>query len=715
MVSLMKARHRWLIGALVIGTAVFGGCKRSGEVTSSSTATSDAVHKVRTEESWMVQQVSQFVVDMSRLQKPADFHLEAVTVRKVTGNDDTVNYEVSAGELKSMVPLEAGVWNPASYASLARTVFTTPDTTVPDVSDLDYAQRLLSPDLKNLLEENTRLSDFLTAHPASAGGHVQAALLTGTLALNDFSGDFRDLRILLNRMVAHLATADALGIPSAEKGRRLAETLRLTLCGQQADALRALQEFQPGQNKTVDEWLEILRLRNTGDWRQGHAQALAGSDALKHEYFRALIRSVNAAKGLEFLKEAKAKPDVSYWRVANEESLSVGHGHVFTKPILGLEFSECSRGAEAFGIKPEQGSFDWLKLYVDTPEGSPVVNESGKGRLQVLGQNLLAGYHQRHLMQAAQRLFGFLNDNWGVREKAKELEAFINDQLPDLRYMPFLKRMIARKNSVRETRNVPCTVLIRERPELVTPTLWDSLRNDEDKERVLPVLDHHAWFNPEVPRGTAFEVDPRLHEIGVGDENNTTWMRQLWERAPYVYRLARYNASQENGGTTENISPQVLAKWLGPMMDYDLGGMRLLAFAQKAQPDLFQSAMEKAAVLDPNCYLELGDYLEERGVEDAAARAYLQAFQQATDRVYMANSCLFLVRYLYAKGDQAMATKVAEEAADVFSYSGLEAYIWLLEQQGKWKEALETSRKVDNRYNDDLPVSEAACLVHLFA
>lgn len=663
----------------------------------------------------MVQQVSQFLVDMSRLQKPDGFRLETATVRKGADAGDSGGYEVSSGEIGATISLKSGVWNPVSYAPLAKAIFIVPDMTALPLSDLDFAQRLLSPDLKNLLKESDRLSDFLTAHPASAAGHVQAALLTGTLALNDFSGEFRDVRIPLNRMVAHLAAADALGVSPAGTGRHLAEMLRLTLCWQQADAVRALNELSPEQDETLDEWREILRLRNTADWREGRARALAGSDALKHEYFRALLVSVNAAKGVEFLKEAKAEADASYWRIANEESLSVGHGHIFTKPILTVEFGEIGRGAEVFGIKPEPKKVEWLKQYLDTPEGSPVVEKDGKGSLQVLGQNLLAGYHQRHLMQAAQRLFGFLKDKWGVAEGAKELEVFINDTLPALRYTPFLKRVIARTNDARRTRNEPCEVLMREHPEMVTPALWDSVRRDQSKRRILSGPDHHAWFNPEVPRETAFEIDPRLWDIGVGDENDLKWMRQLWERAPYVYGLSSHNARLENGGTIENISAEMVAKWMVPLVNYDLGAVRSLASAQKSQPDLYQKAMERAVAMDPNCYLELGEYLEQRAMDDQAAQAYLQAFEHATDRVYMASSCMFLVRYLYAKGDHAMATKVAEDAADVFSYSGLEAYVWLLEQQGKWDEALAAARKIDGRYNDDLPTAEAVCLVHLFA
>jgi len=123
--------------------------------------------------------------------------------------------------------------------------------------------------------------------------------------------------------------------------------------------------------------------------------------------------------------------------------------------------------------------------------------------------------------------------------------------------------------------------------------------------------------------------------------------------------------------------------------------------------------MEKAAAFSPNLYLELGEYLDERGLHEKAAETYLLAFAKAEDRVYMANQSLPLVKYLYDKGDLAKATEVAESAAKVFSYQGLQAHIWLLEKQGKWKDALEVGRKIDERYNADGPVAETSGLIRM--
>ncbi len=661
----------------------------------------------------MVQQVCQFLADMGSILNKNGSPLASVTVRKVASGIDDARYEVMMAGKARVISIEQGVWNPASYQSFAKEFFTTTEVTSPTLSDTECAEALLSPDLKTFIAENKRLSDFLSEHPASAAGHVQASLLLGTIALNDYSGAFRDVRIPLNRMIAHLAAADALSVQTQTTGRSLAESLRLTLCGRQVEALASLEDFSSGQDKVLAEWAVILRLRNTGDWRADRGHALSGSDALKHEYFRALVRSVSCAMGIQFLKEAEVKPDAGYWRIANEEFLSVGHGHVFSKPILGIELQESASAAGTFGIKVETDDLDWLKHYVDVAEGSPVGAVSQHARIDVAGKNLMAGYHQRHLMQAVQKTFRFLNDNWGVKDSANELRTFVEEKLPETRYTPFLKRMMARSDADRKKVNESCAIVIQKHPEMVTPALWTSLRDDQNQRWVLSFPDHHAWFRPEVPRGTVFEVNDRLYEIGVGDENDGTWLKALLDQAPYSYPLAKQNAYHENGNTVENISPEIAAKWMGSMPDFSLRAIRLLATTYRGQPDLYQVAMEKAAKLDPNLYLELGDYLERQTLPEKAAQAYMQAFEKAEDRVSMANTSLPLVKYLHRRGDIAMATKVAGEAAEVYSYRGLETYIWLMEKQGKWDQALETARKIDARYNEDEAVAEMSCLIRM--
>lgn len=665
-----------------------------------------------TEEEWTAREITQFLADMGAFSKTRKGPLKPVKIRKKpAATEGPSSLEVSCGGKKIEFSVAEGIWNPATYAGWAKEVFAKADPATPETSSQECAKTLLDPSLKTFFAENRRISDFLNEHPASAMGQLQAAILVGTIALNDFSGAFSDVRVPLNRMTAHLAVADALGMPANDPMRQLAEGIRLTLCGQQADALKEIASWPEGA--VPADWSAILRLRNTLDWREGRAAALTGSTALRNEYFRALVLAIDASAGVDFLKESGAKPSAALWRIANEESLSVSNGHAFTKPILGIEIEEASTGAKEFGVAVSKENLDWMKEYLDTPEGSPVVVDGEKRQIEVAGRNLFAGSQQRQFMQGGQKLFTFLNDNWGVPDAARELESFLNGKLPALRYKPFLTRMNARTNQGRVAANAPLEVIIREHPEMVTPCLWSSLRRDEDGEKILSGPDFHAWFHPEVPVGTAFESGARLTQIGVGDENNEPWMRTLWECAPYSFPLAMHNAYLENGRTYDNLNGDILGKWLAPQVDFNLRAMRRLARSYKEQPELYEPAMKKVAALDPDYYLEMGEYFKERKLDEKAVTYYLEGFEKANDRVWMANDARWLVEYLFLKNDREMAAKVANEAAEVYSYDGLAAYMWLMEAEGQWDKALETAKKIDERYGKSGPAEELASLLRL--
>ncbi len=247
-------------------------------------------------------------------------------------------YEVAAhGANASLAIGKTGVWNPETYREWARLMLPVPDDALSNQTAEGLLTRLLSPNIVVYSEENRRISEFLQAHPGSGEGYLQAAILCGVMAFNDHSGMFRDIRPALNRMTAFLAAADVLGVSKDLPGMKVAEALRLTLCGQQRDALAMKL---PTQGKLAD-WKEIIRLRNSMDWRSGRSAAVMGSPALQHEYFRALTMAINEMAGIDFLEESKLEQiDLNYCRIANERYLSVRGGHLFTEPFW---FPNCGR------------------------------------------------------------------------------------------------------------------------------------------------------------------------------------------------------------------------------------------------------------------------------------------------------------------------------------------------------------------------------------
>lgn len=665
-----------------------------------------------TEEEWSVLQVAQYIADLGSLaqEKP----LAVVTVDKAADYAQSAAYTVQWGDLKGQISVKDGVWNPASYQDWAKEVLKTPDPAPVPQPGLEFANKMLTPTFQTFAAENQRLSAFLQEHPDSPEGLVDAALLCGTIALNDYAGRYRDTRIPLNRMVAFLAASDALGLPADNATRRVAEALRLTLCEQQAHALASIKQWPPTEDTTLKEWAAILRLRNTCDWREDRAAALAGSLALKREYFRALQHAATTTVAMEFLEASGVKPDAGFWRIANEsEGLSVSEMHTFTKPMLEVEIAETGAAAKDYGLTPRKDNLEWLKDMLDTPEGSPVTADGENVNIQVAGRNLMGGYLQRHFMQANNALYGFFKDSWAVSDQAQQLKEFITGTLPAMRYTPFLNRMIARTDADRRTANTACEVVIREHPEMVTSSLWNSLCLDEDLNSILPTPDFHAWFHPEVPRGTAYQSGARLYEIGVGDENDAAWLRTLWERSPYNFWLSMHNAYLANNRSYDNLSGDIIAQWLQPQLDYSIPAIHRLASALMDQPERYEAAMLKVAAVKPDAYEAMGEYFRERGLDDKAAEYYLLSFEKADNRVLVANTCGWLVKYLFKKGDIDLATKVASDAADTYSRTGLGTYCWLMEAQGRWDEALETSKKIDERYNNGEPSAEVGCLIRL--
>lgn len=704
----------WLGGVILLAVLAGVGVYAYHEINRGADPGSDPggeAHDGRafhTEEEWTALRIAQFLADFGALGRKEQ--LQTAAIRRLPSTGDEADYEVRWGGKKGVIAAGRGIWNPEAYTDWARAVLPKADATRPELDAVAAAGKVLNPSFDTFQAENRRISDFLNAHPASGAGHLQAAVLVGTIGLNDHAGKFRDTRIPLHRMTAHLAAADALGVSPADPARQLAEGIRLTLIGQEAEALKCVAAWPA--DPALDPWRAVLRFRNTGDWRVAEADPGSAPAAVVQARFDALCASLGPGAGVEFLRKASVEPDITLWRIANAYNLSVSEGHVFTKPILAFELKEITDAAERLGVTVSKDNLKWLTDYLDTPEGSPVVAGETGPRIDVAGKNLFAGYHQRHLMQAGAGLFAFLNDSWGVRDEAGQLAKFLETKLPDLRYKPFLLRMNARNDAARKERNVPCEQIIAAHPEWVTPTLWASLRRDKDDREILPAPDFHAWFRPEIPRGTAYHAGDRLWEIGVGDENDREWLRVLNARKPYDYGLSLFNARLESGEDAR-IPGDVAARWLGPQMDFSVFALKRVASAYEGQPQLYEEHMSRAVAWDPDLSILLGNYFAKRQDDEKAATWFLRAYREANDRVWMANNALWIVKHLAANGKGALATEIAEDAAEVYSHGGLSTHVWLMEHEGRWDRALETAARIDDRYNRGKPTSQTACLIRL--
>jgi len=459
-----------------------------------------------------------------------------------------------------------------------------------------------------------------------------------------------------------------------------------------------------------------LLMRATLDWRIAGEVMAESPAALRHEFFRCLLLAADDGVALEFLRKIKDESS-EYCRIANERRLSVSGGHAFSSGAPGFEVAEIALAARDFGIDVgKDGDLRKVRDYLDTGDDSQVsVGTGGKPEFRVAGKSFFAGWQQRRLMGACNRLYYFFNDMWGVPDRARQFKAWIKKDMPTLRYKPFLVRMVARGRVECVRTNAPCAEVVRRNPAMVTPRLWARMDyNSELVKQGLSSPNIWGWFKPVIPAGTAFDIGRRINDVGVGNGSNVTWCRELWERNPYDYNFALTSAFVDNRWSYENFSTETVLKWLGKITDYHCAAGKMLADTYRNDPAKFEETMNKIADVLPDTYKNLGSYFAERGEDEKAAKYYLLAFERAQDRVSMANCAMWLVQYLYRTSDKTKALEVAKDAAEVYSYRGLEAYVWLMEQEGNWQEALKTSRNIDKRYNNR-PEEETACLFRMRA
>jgi tetratricopeptide (TPR) repeat protein len=117
-------------------------------------------------------------------------------------------------------------------------------------------------------------------------------------------------------------------------------------------------------------------------------------------------------------------------------------------------------------------------------------------------------------------------------------------------------------------------------------------------------------------------------------------------------------------------------------------------------PTKYREAFLRVCELDPNEYLDLGKYLVKNDRKAEAVEAFQKAVDLAPNRVGVANGVDWLVNYYYDQGESKKALEVADMAADVYSYRGLETKAKLMEKMKNYPEAERIYLAIDERYDD---------------
>ncbi len=658
------------------------------------------------EQHWLVDEVTRDVVEMlAFIQAGPAFEVSKVGLTLHPKDATGLSYQVTAAiaglpELQQEIPLTQHLWAPENYVPLARALASALKLQAPDAggappSDLPVA--LTRPDTATLIRENRRISEALAQTPLNASLHEEAALLVGTLALREASGKFNDIRPALCRMTAHLVMAACFQEKPSLTGQ-LARLLQDALADRQAATLQGLADL-PSLPETWQPWVRALKLRATLDWRllpEPEKATLLEQLA----FARALTLAIDAAPLLAFLSEHEIAVIPDWHRLVLATSFSVEQGHIFATKSLPAEFGAAAETHQLHtGKKIED--LPLLVTALNAPATRAVAIEpTGAPRLQPLSWGTLAAFHQRHLLHCLAATHLFFAKRWGVPEEAASLREMAQQNLSSLQLYPLLQICDFCESMVDSATHAVAARFCATKPELVSPCLWFNLENVKTSNGISqrPPASKR-WFPHGLIFGCPLDYAIRHYELRCVPQQGDTALAKLAAAAPHSYHI-QFGYARTLGPTWA----EAVKTTLSPIAPYHLNAAYEIAVPLKNDPKAYREAMQAVCALNPNLYLHLGEYLSQHGLNREAAEAYEAAFQKATDRVQMANGCQWYVDYLFDQGQKEHALKVAEAAAEVYSFRGLETAASLMFRMERWKEALELYEAIAERYQDSAPL-----------
>lgn len=680
--------HTWKQDAPT-NSAQISGADTPGDAVASITA-----EKPITEGHWLADQTGRNVAELLAFAKNAGGALQWAS-KPVPRQPQTYTFqaEIDGQPLTANIPVKDYIWSPSDYSQWARSLAArwklqaTPATKAP----ADFLTTLATATPAALQAQSQRISTALSATPLDASLHEQAALVIASFALREAAGDFSDIRRELSRMAAHLAVARALQETAPDSIRAFAECALNTLVGREVAALAILDKL-PQDIAGSASWNRALRLRNTGDWR-AEGDPTIPLEAI--EGFHARASSVNAHFAILWLEKLAAAPKYDWHRMVLEKDFGVSDGHKFANESIKSEVTSLQENWNTVHGKPLERQ-DLIKALTEPAAGPVVRNAAGQGTVQVLGWDLWSAQQQRHLCNSIRGTNRFLRDKWGVSQY-RDAQKSIKQTFAGMDLFPLLERELNDKPGDAAEIGKRVSALIERRPDLISPALWSSLREQgRSKLPPLAIASPDRWFNPLVASGTTYGFDLRSSGFSLPYGGSEFW-KDLIALAPSNYQLRFGKLWKEFG---ENMPAEATEKEFAPILDYNHRAMVRLARVQKGQSDKYPATMEKVCAIDPDYYFNLGDWYVSVQQPEKAANAYQQGVDLGEDRVAASNQCEWLVNYYEDNGQGGRATAVATMAADVYSSSGLETLAKLHERRGELAQAADVFAKIEERYED---------------
>ena len=499
-------------------------------------------------------------------------------------------------------------------------------------------------------------------------------------------------------MTAHLAMADANGGAADSDTRRLADLVMLTLVVRQQDALDGIARWEAAEaGASVRAWLRALRLRNTFDWRLLPAPRQA-SALERMALIRAFMTTTSGMQALDALDGESGIAATPDWArlLLHDNRPGIEAGHRFSAFWIEAELLQAAAAFHTLrggAPPPEDGPApdSIIAALNEEPARSPVMPD---GTIAVLDWGTWAAAAHRHVLQAVVVRDTFL---LGLGLPKKEIKSARDDaarRFGKLALFPFVAMYDSETPEEFTPAAIACADIVHSRPDVVAYWNWTALLKKVPANMLKPPLPDTAdWFAPYILPGTAFEPEWRPYSPNRTPRLNAAAIDLLHKRAPYSRQFA-YLAAEVRGATLA-----VKQEMYGPIAEYDLGMTRDLAKAAWSDEATYVKYMSRAAQWDLDAYWDLAPYLADHGRVQAAIDAYQHWFDLARNRVLISSSMRWLVWQYFQRGDQARATKVAEEAAGTYSGGGLLTLADLHEWRGERDKAEALHRAVAERYD----------------
>lgn len=597
----------------------------------------------------------------------------------------------TAGQFNTTLHFTKSFFHPANYRSWVEQAGSrlhakiSPD---PDRNE-EFLLSLTQPTASKL----ARLDQQLSSHPrpASAAWHEQAALLLVAFASREPLSDFFHPTHELARATAHLALA------RVDTNYNVALAALLALSNDQREGLQVLKQLPSVAAAGI--WRRAYWTRITGDYRMLR-KIVKRSPLEDRELFRAEYTQLDSSRVWKKWP-LPSEPSVLLDRISQQHA-EPASGIVVQRTVFGkataleaMEAREVSR-MEGWTLKGDAPDSDFLN---QDPVRCVV---PGSNRVAVLGAGSWGSFWQRRRLQQQLSEYKMLQDSLGVPEEAKAYKSSVASEDTDLLLWPLLFRAMCQSEVEYQTAQQECGKLIQQFPERLPASAWVRvhLRPSYVTKKYLPpeINRWTSWFFQGPLPGTAFDSEAHLDSPEfLRDDEILTKLDKLAKIAPYDFYI-HYYLDQAHEPPLPSAKLQA---YLQPVLPYRPTAVYMLVDRSDTPWATSKDWLARTGAFDPEAFLKLALRLRQRGDLAAAETALVRWMNSHPEPVMLANQSTWLVLRWEAAGRHQQAEKLAQAAAQVYSYEGIRCLARLLENRGQADQALEVYQAGRERYNDN--------------